>query len=259
MKRRGLASGRVELAFTLIEMLVVIGIIGILAGLVLTGLTIAKINAQKKICQGEEASLVASIHTYYSQYSRMPISSNAIAAASMANGNYGDFTFGTVSNVPGMGSGQIPSLPAVSTFGETGTPYQNYNSEVMAILRDDNFYPEANNGSLHIYNPQQTPLSDPPKMTSDTNSPGLGPDDVLRDPWGDPYIITLDLNYDGRCFDYTLATMYSNNVPAPNPQTLMVPQSAIVWSFGPMKTINLSQGLSSPNSTNKQTIVASFQ
>ena len=38
-------------------------------------------------------------------------------------------------------------------------------------------------------------------MTNDTNSPGVGPDGVYRDPWGNPYVITIDLNYDEKARD----------------------------------------------------------
>jgi len=35
----------------------------------------------------------------------------------------------------------------------------------------------------------------------DTSSPGVGTDLVYRDPWGNPYVITMDLNYDEMCND----------------------------------------------------------
>src|ERR1019366_2320359 len=109
-----------------------------------------------------------------------------------------DFTFGTVSIGP-QGPGTLSAI-SVDTLnepsGKGGNQYQNYNSEVIAILRDDSFWPEGTN--QHIYNPQQTPFFNA-KVAMDTNSPGIGPDYVFRDPWGSPYIITLDLNYDNKC------------------------------------------------------------
>jgi prepilin-type N-terminal cleavage/methylation domain-containing protein len=238
------SARNVEQAFTLTELLIVIAIIAIIA--VLAGVEIppydpAKTTAKKNIAQSEENNLVAAISQYYAVYSHLPASSNAVAAAGT-----NDFTFGTVCRTP-AGSGRLSSI-MVDTPGEY--VYQNYNSEVVAILRDDNFWPEINKGARHIYNPQQTPffIAEP---ALNTNSPGIGPDDVFRDPWGNPYIITLDLNQDHKCYDATLDRMYQLETQKPT-GPLMVPGAAIVWSFGPSKTINLGQPL------NKQTIITSF-
>jgi prepilin-type N-terminal cleavage/methylation domain-containing protein len=264
-------------AFTLIEMLVVIAIIGILASMILPALSKAKIGAQKKISQSEEVNLVAAINQYYAQYSRLPASTNATTAA-----NGGDFTFGTVSQSTPLGSINLPGPQIYTTelgMGKGGKAYQNYNSEVISILRDDNYWPESNSisGVGHVYNPQQTPLfnakagmtnTDGTASIGPTGTPGVGPDDVFRDPWGSPYIITLDLNYDGKCYDPYLAQMYSNNFPTPTPQTLLVPGEAVVWSLGPMKTFNTNEalntaktlfnGMTNITKTNKQTLILSF-
>jgi len=190
------------------------------------------------------ANLVAAIDQYYSEFGHLPISSNAVAAAGT-----NDFTFGTVSKTP-VGSGRLSPLN-IDTPGENS--YQNYNSEVIAILRDDNLWPESNGVQQHIYNTRQTPYFNA-KPSLDTNSPGIGPDDVFRDPWGSPYIITMDLNNDQKCYDATLDAMYV--LETNTPLHLLVPGRVIVWSLGPLKTINLNQPLN--KGANKQTIITSF-
>jgi len=244
---------------------VVIAIIGILAGMLLPALGRAKTNAQKQVCRAEENGIVAAIAQYNADYTRLPASSPAIAAAggeAATGANSNDFTFGTVTNGGGVWSSTlVTGLPQIQTVGETA--YQNFNSEVISILRDDLLYPESSNGISHIYNPKKTGYLNASKVTTDAVSPGIGTNDVFLDPWGCPYIITLDLNYDGKCFDAALNQMYqspppnANPVP-PTPAPLLINGEAVVWSLGPYwKTVNLNQPLNS--GVNHQTIVGSFQ
>ena len=57
-------------------------------------------------------------------------------------------------------------------------------------------YPDGSGATANVSyqkNPQQTIFLNA-KMVADTNTwPGVGPDLVYRDPWGNPYVITHGL------------------------------------------------------------------
>ncbi len=199
-------------AFTLIELLVVISIIAILSAILLPALASVKKQARIKLARMEIATLSAAISQYQALYSLPPLSRQAIDSCNQSSP---DFTCGTL--LPGGAA--LHSTKVVST-GNAG--YQNCNAEVVTILMDENAPPNAD----HIRNPQRHRFLSA-KLASKTNAPGVGPDRVYRDPWGNPYIITLDANFDEQCQD----GFYYPLTKATQP--LKVKGSSMVWSFGP--------------------------
>jgi hypothetical protein len=145
--------------------------------------------------------------------------------------------------------------PAGPDVEKTGTPDYTYgfgnpaskaNSELIEILQDIDAGPGSVN-EKHRRNPRQTRMLDA-KVAADNTSPGVGTDYVFRDPWGNPYIITLDMNDDGKCEDLIYGNpavgeangkglfglvKNTNNKMALN-------NSVMVWSCGPDKAINPS-------------------
>jgi prepilin-type N-terminal cleavage/methylation domain-containing protein len=235
MKKTPPHSRRNRAGFTLIELLVVISIIAILAGLLLPVLAAVKKHALMTKAQTEIQGIATAIQGYDSAYSRFPVSIAAQAAASANAGSAakqnGDFTYGGTFQTPTAGPLPVGTLV-------NGSPLPN--SEVIAILMDLTNFPGGGPTINTNYqkNPQQT-IFLAPHMSGDTSSPGVGTDLVYRDPWGNPYIITMDLNYDEVCED----AFYKDpvNVSAGGLNGLILQSDGnyayrgkvMVWSAGP--------------------------
>ena len=190
MKSNPPHSRRHRAGFTLVELLTVIAIIGILAALLLPVLAAVKRHALMVKAHLEAADIATAIQGYDSAYGRFPVSSAAQKAASAVNG---DFTYGT--NGSASATFNLANPPALG--------YDANNSEVVAILMDYTNYPNGSGSTMNTNyqkNPQQTIFLNA-KMSGDMSSPGVGTDLVYRDPWGNPYVITMDLNYNEMCVD----------------------------------------------------------
>src|SRR5436190_19118350 len=194
MKKTPYPLTKTALGFTLIELLVVIAIIAILAALLFPAIRMVKVKTMIRTAQIEMAMIGNGIQRYESDYGRLPCSAEAVTAAV---GTAEDFTFGGVFLTPGGAPLEVSGPSAVSA------KYKASNAEIMAILLDWEKYPNnqptVNVG--HVKNPQRNSGYLNAKFVSDTVSPGIGSDGVYRDPWGNPYVISIDLNNDGKTRD----------------------------------------------------------
>ena len=162
--------------------------------------------------------------------------------------NNDDFTYGgTLQRPPGW----------FYTVQASGT-YTTNNSEVMDVLL--NLDSGVNSGN--VMNTKRTQFLSAKKV-SDVNTPGVGPDGVYRDPWGNPYIITIDANNDGKARDafYKLSAVSIDGINGliktvlPDNTTVYEVNSPVaVWSAGPDRMIDTNSPAN--KGANKDNIVS---
>ena len=196
-----LFTSRGARGFTLIEMLVVIAIIAILAGLLLPVLSKVKGKARIASARSDMQNLIGAITAYEAEYSR-PAASPEVEAE--VNGTTKpDFTYG-IDN-PGYG-------------------YQADNRVIMNIILNRDAPP--NDGFKR--NPRRL-VSYSPKIAPGPLSHGVNmTNGLISDPWGNPYIMTIDMNEDNKCRD----AYYSPPAPAGQPSR-DIPGPVVIWSLGP--------------------------
>jgi prepilin-type N-terminal cleavage/methylation domain-containing protein len=170
---------RTRSGFTLIELLTVIAIIAILMGLLLPALNAAKNAAKKSQAKNDLTQFVTAVKAFYTDYGVYPIDPSSQAG-----------------------------VPKDVEYGASG---ETHNQDIVNVLRaDTNPSDTLVSGSTAIsVNTREVVYLDVP-LVKDNSSPknglsgastqgpyndGKGGD--WYDPWGAPYIVAIDGNYDG--------------------------------------------------------------
>jgi hypothetical protein len=206
------------------------------------------------------AVISAAIRNYHRDYGFYPVSDEVrrYSLTSGANGSAGDVTYGgAFDRQNGLAFTNSPVPP----------PALADNREVMAILQDYTAYPvsglpTANAGHLRNTNKFNYLCGELPVSAGKT---GTDIDLACRDPWGNPYVITMNLKGDVKCMDalYRCRAVsqkhggsghlgFTNAIdPGGNGDNFSRLDDVLVWSLGPDgkadPTIPANQGVNADN------------
>ena len=221
--------------FTLVEMLVVVAIIAILVTITVPFVSRAMTKSKVATARTDMINLKGAVQSYQNDYSRFP---SARGAAPNLKG--GDLTF----HLP-IGRKHADGAP--QDAGDwPDPPVTPDNNVVMAILMATDYGANKNHGR----NPKKTTYLTP-NTADDKFSAGVGPDGVFRDPFGNPYVISVDLAGDENVADlFYRETGVSKgasiglvrNVNNKTEEEYVLRGSVMIWSPGPDRQVNSKAG-----------------
>ena len=202
---------------TLLEVLAVIAIIAILISILVPAIARSKIKAKVGMAKVDCATISTAIKSYYNDYGRYPVRK------------------GQKANTPG---------------GDLSYDVSPPNSDAVVTLIDDTELNDVNKN--HRANYKKTRYFEP-KLTDNLEEQGIGPDGVFRDPFGNPYVISVDLNNDDKCCDVLYGLPSISDISGDrigqfglmretinDKEMFCLPSTVMVWSAGPDRDTSLN-------------------
>lgn len=174
--------------FTLLEILIVIGIMAVLAGLLFPGIQGALASGKKTQALAAIRDIVTGLKQYQVDYGRFPVPA-------------------------GQAAEEVLDLDA--------------GSAVLKVLLGEN--PQALNPKTERYIEPKIGKAGAGGLI------GAGDDYALVDPWGQPYRVILDLNYDGRVAN---PDAQNDDQTIAEGALAQLPMSVLVFSSGPDRKLH---------------------
>jgi prepilin-type N-terminal cleavage/methylation domain-containing protein len=197
-------------AFTLIELLVVIAIIAVLAGLSFPVYQGIQTQAKKTQAKNDMTQMVTAVSAYYTEYGKYPLT---------------------------------PNPPAETTYGVAPAT----NELLINVLRSVGPTATTENprGIVFLSPPDARDSNSPRSGISPTSSSTAG---QYFDPWGRPYMIRIDTDYDNQVI----------NPYSANAGSVPLRSSVIAWSLGKDTLSNTTSGPPSDKNTgtNKDDVIS---
>jgi prepilin-type N-terminal cleavage/methylation domain-containing protein len=190
--------------FTLIELLTVVAIIAILMGLLLPALNSARNSARKTAAKNDLTQLVAAVKNFYADYGVYPVDPSLAGKTTDAEYGFSGAPVGTNDN-----SDVINVLRAATKSGaavplSTGTSTTLSINPRGQIYLDVPYVKDLTNPKGGLGNGTET--STYPHNTSQ----GVG--GTWYDPWGKPYMVIIDSNYDNYCSTPSASGFYYSDL-----------------------------------------------
>ena len=228
-------------AFTLVELIVVILIIGVLASFLFPVFQGILNQAKKTHAKNDVTQIVTAVNAYYTEYGKYP--NDATSSASV------DIFYGTGTAPSGVTvTATNDKVIDVLSNNTTSTSTAGSGGNLVATLNP--------RGIVFITVPFVKSTTRPMSGVIPAGSAGAG---VWYDPWGSPYNVLIDGGYDNQ-----LTNPYTANTGA-GPGTLRI--GICAWSFGkngargggPAANSSFASESGTANSYNNSSDVISWQ